>query len=88
MVNNVGDKSEVNKCLGIRVGLPLVGRASHQINITLKDKLDKEKSIVQKVYSATKKVKYGLLATLLRMLTPFFCLTMDDTCWSLSFCMF
>lgn len=72
-----GDSCLVNRCLVYRVYLPFINCASHKYNLTVKDKLNEEKGIIQKVHIVLKKVKYGLLFTYLVSLSYFsLCLLM------------
>lgn len=65
----IGDNCSVNKRLASNCGLHLVGCASQRLNLAVKARLAKRKSLVEKIHKLMKKPKNGLPEAKFRQLT-------------------
>ncbi|EGZ12810.1 hypothetical protein PHYSODRAFT_511059 [Phytophthora sojae] len=83
----VGDNCGVNKRLANLLGVPLIGCASHRLNLAVRDYLEPHDSILEEVQQLMRKLRTLKQAAKLRAKTPLAAVLRQDTRWSSTFSM-
>ncbi|ETI44632.1 hypothetical protein F443_10683 [Phytophthora nicotianae P1569] len=83
----VVDNCTVNKRLANLLGVPLIGCASHRLNLAVRDYLEPHDNILEKVQQLMRKLRTLKQAAKLRAKTPLVAVLRQDTRWSSTFAM-
>ncbi|RAW31403.1 hypothetical protein PC110_g12236 [Phytophthora cactorum] len=83
----VGDNCAVNKRLADLLGVPLVGFASHRLNLAVRDFLQPSESDLEEVQQLMRKLRTLNQAVKLRAKTPLRAVLRQDTRWASTFSM-
>ena len=78
----IGDNVNTNKSLANRTGIPLVGCASHRLNLAMRDVLDEEEQLIERINSIMVKMRGLLLSAKLQKLNPLKPIVRNVTRWS------
>ncbi|GMF09568.1 unnamed protein product [Phytophthora lilii] len=83
----VGDNCSVSKRLADIMGVPLVGCASHRLNLAVRDYLAPHEPALEEVQQVMRKLRTLKQAAKLRLKTPLVPIVLQDTRWSSTFSM-
>ena len=81
----VGDNMNTNKSIANILGRPLIGCASHRLNLAVKDVLNEEEELLQKIHTIMIKLRGLLLGAKLKKLTNLTPKLRNVTRWSSSY---
>ena len=77
-----GDNCNLNKAIANNIGVPLIGCASHRMNLAVKDYLKDSEDLLDKINILMKKLSTLKGAAALRRKTTLRAVTRNDTRWS------
>ncbi|KAF0735380.1 hypothetical protein AaE_009084 [Aphanomyces astaci] len=83
----VGDNCSVNQCMARMMGVPMVGCASHRLNLAVRQFLDKQEATLDTIHAVMLRCRTVKNRAALRELTPLAPKLQNDTRWSSTFAM-
>ncbi|ETO67628.1 hypothetical protein F444_15470 [Phytophthora nicotianae P1976] len=78
----IADNCNIDRRIATKLGVPLVGCASHRFNLAVKKFLTEHESLLQKVNNLMQQLRYPNNAVQLAKLTPLLAKTRNVTYWS------